>query len=381
MEKRVLFCIILYFFIFNIDTPSLAYSFGKDEVYRLRNNLKTYFLGYYTKVGKNEFVSYQGVLADVKDIIVKSKITDSKLNERFQKIDDFFQLTQWLNQQVKKYNLGVNIFINPQSKIVNCWLTEAISTVDSSKKIWGKEYTYKLIVMDRLSLHDYPYFATEGKDELDIVVKEDVIFCNKEAFTKKAKERWDLLLSRYYGKEIRTYNPSKSDRLRKRLLYLAWKDLFFRLMRGDNLDKTRELFLKEAEEKLVEIAIFHELGHMMADRQLSFEEDAKISEIIALLTELTYSSLPRESLNTLLSFAWKSPWQIYRYAGQFILSQFIQQMEKEKDKGNLNFNEFYLRRSDRLIDKQRAIYNLSDIQIKQIAQAIYNQLYKTPLPR
>jgi hypothetical protein len=362
---RRAFYVLILFLVFNLKGINSSYAFNDTITNSLLDGFGKYFLDYYQSLNKGEFAAPEKVLADLKGI-VKNNLPERSLTQEFEEIDNLFQLTQWLNRRLEPDSLGVNIFIAPESGIINCWLGELKEDRVSFKKIYTQEYHYKLWVIDKLRIHDYRYFLTQGKDEFDFLSVRNIIFCNKEALDKKAKQRWEFLQSRYGSGGVHNYNPSRSDKLRRRLLSLAWGDLFLKIVRENPLGEQEEIFLKQAEEQLLEIGIFHEVGHMLADEQTRFPEDEKTKEAIALLTELGFGPLPYESLNTVLSFAWKSPWKTYRYAGQYILRDFVKETENKYFTDSFRY-KFKGINNNSLLRIQNSLYYLSRQQIRRLA--------------
>jgi hypothetical protein len=377
--RRSLFYILVLSFIFNLNIVSFSYAISNDEINGLINDLKTYFLDYYRKAIKGEVESQEKVLAKLKSII-KNNLGETDLTKKFQRIDNFFQLTQWLNSKFNEDNsgkvksYGINIFLSPISNIVNCWLGKNITVENLHKHIWDKDIGYQLIMIRNLFVHDYLYYISNGNKELEIVNKNNVIFCNREAFLKKANARWQFLLSHYKSKKAyKNYNPSKVDKLRRKLLTKTWEDSFLKIIKENDLNKAREVFLNSVEGKLLKIAVIHELGHIYADEYLSHSNDL-LSEIVALLTELAFGPMPDESLNTVLSFAWKSHWKTYRFAGQYIIRNFVKEVEEgscgRKMKLRVTNNiKGMLNKS--LINKEEMICFLNQEQIRELANIVF----------
>ena len=100
------------------------------------------------------------------------------------------------------------------------------------------------------------------------------------------------------------------------------------------------------------IGIYHELGHFWADKKFPKGDDV-FSESMALLTELTFGPSPCESLNTVLSFAWRSSWPVYRSSGQEVLSRFVELikngfMTEELKNRSLNIKESGLLKKEKI---------------------------------
>ena len=148
---------------------------------------------------------------------------------------------------------------------------------------------------------------------------------------------------------------------------LAWQDLFSKIMQENTKDRAREVFFKQAQDILLEVAAFHEIGHIIADSEgVSFKNDKK-SEVVALLNELAFGPLTYESLNTTLSFAWRGQWEIYRYAGQYVLKDFIEKIKENYFADDLRI-EYKGPRSNTLLAQQNILYYLNRQQIREFAE-------------
>ncbi len=346
------------------NESSQGISLDNDKIVQ---ELSSYFSNYYSHMSQGEPIKPGDVLGDIKEIISNiasdKSLGDSSFKSQISGIVDFFQLTQWLYAYLGKDGWAVNIFLSPDG-IVNCWLGRRKIESQDTKNIWGSAFSYQFIVIDELLIHDYLYYSTQAKEQVEAGVQNNLIFCNQEAFRNKAAQRWEFLLSRFGSQKHSTYNPSSVDRLRRNFLRLAWGELFLGAIKEE---KGREFFIREAAGKFLELAIIHELGHIYAD-SLQEEDDAILSEMVSILTELRFSPLIYESLNTLLSFAWESPWPVYRQAGQYLLAQFIQEVEVRGLAGNL------FKKTGKLVRDQEMLYHLTEAGFREIADKIYQQL-------
>ncbi len=316
----LIFCFINY----------AASGFAEQE---LTAKLNEYFLNYYNKVYRGETIDTESILGEIK------KTTG------ILEANNFRELTNKLNEFFLK-KIVINIFLTPDG-VINCWLGKLTLEDGGVKEIWGESVSYRRIIIDELIIHDYFYYVTKNQEQLEAVAADDLFFFNQEAFKDKAVQRWEFLVSRFGKRKISAYNPSLTDKTRRNLQRLSWGGLF---------SKGKDIFIQQAMDKFLEIALIHELGHLRAD-QTNPQANDEESEIKALLTELKYGPAPYESLNTCLSFAKNSLWPSYRLSGQYLISAFGRKSLKE----NLV-----------CAGEIESLACLSEPRIKEIADEIYN---------
>jgi hypothetical protein len=366
LSCSLIFCVIPLSF-----AQSCLDNLDKSAADFLYKKIQAYFYNYYKIVKQGSHPTASQVLNEVKGIFLEGRLFNEKDKETIAEQEDFFSLTLLLNRLLRKYDLYINIFINPQTKRVCCWLSNRGEKEESSLTIWNRNISFSVITVDNLLLHGYSYYFSSKNEDIQFISFRDTIFFNREEVKKKAEERWQLLLSRYYKKS--SYNAYASERLRRGLLVSAWQGIFLDSVRENNLDEAKTIFITEAVKALKKIGIYHELGHRWFDEYCQDEDDIK-SEMVALLTEMRFSPLPQESLNTLLSFAWRSQWSVYRYAAQALIRDFLGFIEKGVVSNELK-KRLLMIKGDSLLKRQSIFYYLNNEDVRKLAEKEFRRAF------
>lgn len=369
MRKCFIVCTILLFIF--IQKISFAHTVKpRHEI--LIDILNAYFIDYYSLIKKEGVIKpEEQVFTDILSIIHENYGTDKELLQS--KVDDIYDLTDLLNNHLKKNGIALNLFTINTPSIVNCWLGSVVKENLESKNIWGKEVKFKIKIIDGLRIKDFINFLSSGKESFDIGTRQETIYCNLEAYKIRANSIWDYFVNR--GKKRRRYDPSKSNRLRKKLYYETWSNIYANCSKNkDDLEEARKKFIGKTVFVLMKNSIIHEAGHIFADKYLNLQTNTE-GEIIALITELRFGRFPHESLDMVISASYQNYMADYNSAGTEIISEFIYYIENEQKNNNPRFRDIDIKGITQR-ERARNLYKLTADQIRSISEYIYMQKYE-----
>ena len=331
----IIFFLILWMRSVSADSPSVE-SLIKD--------LKNYFDSYYALIQeKNLIPPKENVFKQIQALSGQNLI-----------LNNFDDLSRSFDGYLKDYGKSINIFTINDSEIVNCWLGDLVAEKKDRRNVWGKEVDFTVKIIDNMVVRDFTDFVSQGKDALDIGTRDSIVYCNLEAYRIRANSIWDFFAERQKESKKRRYEPSRANRSRKYLYYKTWLNLYLNCIKENpNLDTAKSRFTEQEVAALKENSLFHEIGHIFADRYLALEDESK-EETVAFLTELRYGNLVYDSLETIVAAAYQSQMNNYNLAGKEIISGFgIKQVQKIQD-----------------------LFSLSENQVRLIAKEIYQQKIK-----
>ncbi|MBI5144463.1 MAG: hypothetical protein HZA30_05295 [Candidatus Omnitrophica bacterium] len=332
-------------------------------------DLKDYFLSYYSSVKAGLIRPKDEVLRDI-EMMAEGLLNLKGEATHIDSIDDFSLL---LDKEMKPYKKSINIFLVGQSDIVNCWLGDRTEEKIEIRNVWGKDLNCIVKVLDRLTIQDYKYFSTEGKEALDAGTRAGIIYYNLDAYRARASSLWDFI--RGSEKKKRGYDPSRANRLRRRLSLKTWRGLYSDTVNfSDDPDKAKALFIERTVELLRETSLLHEMGHIFAEKELKINNAAREEEI-AFLIELRYGPLPYESLDMVVSAGYQSSITDYNSAGRKITGSFIAYIKEEKKKGNPAYRDIDIREMGQ-VRMMENLFKLTEDEIRSISEYIFKNFIK-----
>ncbi len=362
--KYVLYLPLLVF----ISKTSLAKE--ADSLEPFISNLKDYFSIYYSQIEEKEIInSKEQVLRDIKKIALKYCRIDKGqiLSEA-----NFDDLSKLLDEYLRNYGKSINIFTVNDSSIVNCWLGDLSGERIEKKEVWGNEIEFIVKLIDNLKIKDFTYYLSEGKESLEVGTRDNIIYYNLDSYKIRANSIWDFFIDREKGNKNKRYDRSKSNRLRKWLYYKTWSNLYTDCIKNNqDLEEAKNSFINQAIVLLEENSLFHEAGHIFANRYLRLNDETR-QELAAFLTELRYGPLLYESLETVVAASYKSPISSYNSAGRKIIHDFITYIDNEQKKKNPEYKNISILGRNQ-IEKMNNLYRLTDVQIHAISEHIYKE--------
>lgn len=373
VRKIVNYAVVILLFILISETISAqdipaSYS-------TLLDNLKRYFHSYYFQIKEEGIIKpKEEVFEDIKEIVkINSDIEKNTIEAK----TNLYALSSLLGEYLKHYGKSIHIFTTSGQEVINCWVGDLIKEAMEKRQIWDKEIEFKVKILANLDIGDFSDFASSHKEAIDVGVINDIIYYNLDAYKRRASEIWELIL-RKTNEKGRRFEPSRSNYLRKKLYYKSWAKLFEECKeRTGNLKDAKTEFTEKTAILLQENNLYHELGHIFAQKYLGITDEAD-EEFVAFLTELRYGTLPYESLDILASSRWRSSRESYNFASDRILDFFLSYIKNEQQKGNLEYKGIVIESgiSRKAVDD---LYKLTDEQIRQISEEIYTATYKAKI--
>ena len=360
---------LIFFVYLIILTSGTALAEDTDlSLELLINNLNNYFQAYYSQLTKGGVINPKTeVLEDIKEIAFNYTKIDNKLLSHADSPDE---LSTIFDDYLRDYGKSIVLFTVGDSEIVNCWLGNLIEEKVETKNVWNREIQYTLRVLGELAIQDFTYFSSGGKDALDAGTRSGFIYYNLDAYRSRAASIWDFFAQK--DKKKRRYDPSKSNRLRKKLYNKTWLNLYTGCIKDSpNLEEAKKRFIDKAVIALKENSLCHEAGHIFADRYLKLNDEVK-EEMLAFLSELRYGPLPYESLETIIAASYKSSMVSYNLAGRQIIAEFLSFIRNEQKNGNPDYKDINIQGRNQ-IEKINNLYKLSGIEIRAISEYIYEQ--------
>lgn len=334
----------------------------------LIGQLSGYFKDYYESINQDKMPPYEGKLIfDIKHLLEQYGFAEESLTA-----DGIEGLQDKINQLLKGNNKEVVLFTLPDSDIVNCWLGDLVEEKRETRNIWGEKIDFMVKVIDNLEIRDFAYVLTKGREALDVGTRGFIICYNLEAYKMRANSVWDFFRDRKDKLKNKRYDPSKSNRLRKWLYHKTWHTLYSDCIKDNkHLEEAKTEFIDRAVIILRENSLFHEIGHIFADRYLKLNDDAE-EEMIAFLGELRYGPLPYESLETIIAASYKSSMVSYNLAGRQIIAEFLSFIRNEQKNSNPDYEDINIHGRNQ-IEKINNLYKLSEAEIRAISEYIYEQ--------
>lgn len=335
------------------------------------HTLKDYFQAYYSRIANEGFILPQPeVLQNIKTIIGDAYPQISK--ETLRDIHNLDELSSLLERYLGRYGKAITIFSADGSDVVQCWLGEIAEEEKKSSNVWGNEVRFTARAIDKLSVRDFVYFLSAGREAIDAGVREGVIYHNLEEYRNYAGLLWDFLSGREAAGKNRRYDSSKMNRLRRRLQYEGWYSVYADCVKeGMDKGEARDDFIDKAIAIIKENSLYHEIGHIFADTYLPGIDTAR-QEKIAFLTELRYGPSPYESLSAVVAAGYKSPIGSYAIAGKKITEGFISFIINEQVNENPEYSKFDMRPAGRL-RKMENLCKITENQIRLISEFIYRK--------
>ena len=174
----IIFFLILWMRSVSADSPSVE-SLIKD--------LKNYFDSYYALIQeKNLIPPKENVFKQIQALSGQNLI-----------LNNFDDLSRSFDGYLKDYGKSINIFTINDSEIVNCWLGDLVAEKKDRRNVWGKEVDFTVKIIDNMIVRDFTDFVSQGKDALDIGTRDNVIYCNLEAYRIRADSIWNFFLMRH----------------------------------------------------------------------------------------------------------------------------------------------------------------------------------------
>ncbi len=336
------------------------------------NSLKNYFAIYFSQIKTEKTIKpKEEVLQNIKEITLEHLAINK---EEILGKNNFNDLTVILDEYLKNYREAINIFTINGSDIVNCWLGDLVEEKTYKKDIWGKEIEFAVKVIDNMEIRDFTHYLSAGKEALDVGTRGDTVYYNLEAYRIRANSIWDFFSKREKENRRRRYEPSKANRLRKKFYYNLWLKLYSDCIKDNqNLESAKQRFMDESIILLRENSLFHEAGHIFANRYFNLNDEVK-EEMLAFLTELRYGPLPCESLETVVAASYQSVMSDYNLAGKEIISDFITYIRNEQKNKNPDYNDTNIEGRDQL-SKMENLFKLTEEQIRSISERIYKNRF------
>ncbi|MEW6009094.1 MAG: hypothetical protein AB1629_05640 [Candidatus Omnitrophota bacterium] len=367
--KKAIKCGLYLLFILFI--PKISFAQNNDFLPQsFIDKLSNYFLWYYSSVQAGKIIKPKSqVLKDIGKIALRHCPIDKKLIDNEAGFDN---LSILLNEYLGEYGKAINIFTISDSEVVSCWLGDLVEESAGKRNIWGKEIEFLVKVIDSLEIKDSVYYLSKGKEALEVGVRDNVIYYNLETYKLRANSLWEFFASRITENKNRRYDPSKSDRLRKQLYYKSWFKLYSDCIKdSQNLEVSKSRFINQAIDLLKENSLFHEIGHIFADKYLKLNDETK-EEALAFLSELRYGPLPYDSLDMVISARYKNPISNYKFAGDKIITDFIFYINNEQRKNVPDYKKIKIQGKDE-IQQMRNLFKLTEEQIRSISENIFRQ--------
>jgi len=329
LKKKIISYAVCLFGLICILSPTFAQNnsfFPKLFI----DGLQNYFYVYYSRSETGEAaVSQEQVLKDIKEMTLK--YCDGIDKEGLAGKDNLDDLTNFLDKYLNNYGKSINIFTVEGSSIVNCWLGDLAEEKIEKRNIWNKEIEFYSKGIDNLNIRDFTYYLNKGKESLQVGTRGEVIYYNLESYSIHANTIWDFFIDRIKENRYKRYDPSRVNRLRRRLYYRIWGGLYSASIKEkENLNDAKAQFIDKVAAVLKENSIFHEAGHVFVNRYLKLKDSSE-EEMFAFLTELRYGPMPYDSLELIISAGYQSSMDNYKLAGREIISYFASYIKRKED--------------------------------------------------
>jgi hypothetical protein len=344
-----------------------------DSHENFTQEIRRYFDSYYTSIQTgNNFRRKQDVIEDIQRIASNYiNTSDGKID--CEDINSIKGLNCWIGNYLKESNQIINIFVVEEQNVINCWLGYLAESSSGREEIWGKTIEFKINVLDDMIVQDFKHWTTKGMDAYEAGTRGNTLFLNIPAFRIKAEEVYQFMESVSQGQYKRRYDSSEINKLRKRLRYKAWSDLYLdSLNQFQDNNKQKEIFIEKYIKLKKENTFYHELGHIFAVTTGLAKANVD-EEIIAILTELKYGSLPYDSMEFLVSTAWVNDMTTYNLAGAKILKKMAEYTERGSIRQELNIAIPW--ESKKMIEKVKHLSTLNENDIRDMSDQIYNNLF------